>query len=169
MRYSYESWGASPIDTPQSQPTQPERETHFSFSDDLKELEASLSMNFTEGMSLYQKTIMASRFSSKSTHVVAREQTPDKLSPDEARQWDEMARTVAEHVLQEMQATQSLHRKELNALRQRTEAYYQDNRAMAMQIQRLLAEKEQLQTQLGNCQVELSRYRPVLGNLHLKV
>jgi hypothetical protein len=170
VRYSYESWGNSPSDAPEpadsSSGNEIENESRFSFSEDLKELEESLSMSFAEGMQAYHRLR-----AEQSGDPAWAEATTETVSPSlsEDLQVDAFARVVAEHVLASLHTTSDPIQQEMEHLQQKANNYYHDNRAMAAQIQRLLVEKEQLQQAITAYQLELSRFRPLVGNLHLKV
>jgi hypothetical protein len=158
VRYSYESWASPPAETP-SEPESPplEQESRFAFSEDMKELEDSLSMGFSEGMYAYQQ---------------ARQLNPQAISPEglpEVPHWDALARIVADHVLAYLKSEQEPLVQENATLQRQIEEYQRDNRAMALQIQHLLDEKDQLQQSITAYQLELSRFRPMMGNMHLKV
>lgn len=141
MQYSFDVW--NPLLRPVA-PKIPEPEEvfppeTFPFSKDLQELEASLSMN--------EKTVS--------------EELP-------SGHWEEWASTV-DGMVSRMEAVNAQTRTELDELRRVAEEYRSDNRVMAKQIHQLLSEKEQLSQKLAAYELELARFRPVLGNLHLKV
>ena len=48
------------------------------------------------------------------------------------------------------------------------DAHYQDNKALAQQIQQLLQEREQLLSTLHAYEIERSRYQQLFGNIYLK-
>lgn len=57
---------------------------------------------------------------------------------------------------------------QLDHLWQIAEVHFQDNKALAGQIQQLLGEREQLLAALHAYELELGRYRHLFGNVHLK-
>jgi hypothetical protein len=132
----------------------------FPFSEDLRELEASLAMGFQEGMANFQ----AAEPPPSGTETA--EAYP--AVPDEAR-WDELARVVADHVLTYMQEADNPLRSELERQRRAADEYYRDNKAMAEQIRQLIIERERLTQALQAFEMESARYRHVLGNLYLKL
>lgn len=117
MQYSYESWAsvnAEPV------------AASLPISDDLQELEASLTMDWDE--------------------VIAASQAKAARTP---------------------QTEQAL-REQLERLWKVADTHYQDNKMLAAQVQDLLNEKARLQAMLHAYELEVSRYRHLLGNLYLK-
>ena len=104
----------------------------FPFSDDLEELERTLSMSLAEGMA-------------------ARYRLAEPTAAPEDDDWQDWARTVAGYVLSCLEKEQAPIRAEIDALqqqveeaRQQAEAYLRDNRLLAQQIQTLQNEREEL-------------------------
>jgi hypothetical protein len=83
--------------------------------------------------------------------------------------WDEVIAAQHSKELPEStsQAEQSL-QIQLEKLWQIADTHYQDNRALAAQVQSLLNERTQMQSMLHAYELEVSRYRQLLGNLYLK-
>lgn len=156
MHYSFESW-KDPSDP--GEPI-PEAGQEFPFSEDLQELEASLSMGLEESLSGY-------RPASDSTHSPVQDLLSQTI-PDESR-WDELAKVVADHVTLYLEELQNPLQAELARMRRIADEYHRDNRAMADQIRRLIAEREAMRRTLEAYERELTHYRPVLGNLHIRL
>lgn len=169
MQYSFERWdnagpnmaevpealsGGLPVDSV----VQP-----FPFSDDLKELEAGLSLDLEEGLESFRQYQKASF---GITEFAIWNERPDAPQAGEASDWDELAKLVAEHVMAYM--TESPLQTELDALRAKLDEYYRDNRTMADHVQRLVEENEALRVSVSACELELATFRNVIGNVYLK-
>ncbi len=154
MRYSFESWAGMNGNAASSASGQ-----SFPFTEDLQELEESLSMRFGEVMGNYRREAEMAEDTAEAS---------DPTLADNAR-WDELAQQVAEHVLSYLSEVQHPLRKELEKTRLEADEYYRDNKAMAAQIRQLMAEKEHLQRALSLYEFEVARYRGVLGNLYVKL
>lgn len=57
---------------------------------------------------------------------------------------------------------------QLEKLWQIADSHYQDNKALAAQVQALLDERAQLLARLHGYEMEVSRYRQLFGNLYLR-
>ena len=160
MHYSFESWadwaGGAGSQTPSDATSEAARQS-FPFSDDLSELEESLAMGFHEGMAGFSGV----RENPPSAEPVSH--------PADDAHWDALARAVAEHVLSCLAETQTPLKTELDKFRRQADEYYRDNRAMAVQIQRLLSEREQMNHALRAYELELARYRSLMGHIYFKV
>ena len=169
MQYSFERWdnvgpdvveasGTLPDGLPVDSVVQP-----FPFSEDLKELEAGLSLDLEEGLESfrqYQKSNVGA------TESAIWNERPDAPQAGEASDWDELAKLVAEHVMAYM--TESPLQTELDILRAKLDEYYRDNRTMADHVQRLVEENEALRVSVSACELELATFRNVIGNVYLK-
>lgn len=145
MQYSFDLWN-QPVPPAASEP--PPRD--FPFSQDLAELEASLSMQDAAW---------------DEPQDWAPSEAPEPAGPVE-EEWDQLAEVVAAHVLAYMQGVQS--QDEIARWQKLAEEYHADNRVMARQVRELLKEKEQLTRRLAGYEIELARYRRLAGNLHIK-
>lgn len=154
MPYSFESW--------RDAENQDEQEIHreFPFSEDLKELEESLSMGLSD--------VIGEADAGYFNDTPLPSEAGPLPVPDEAR-WDELAKAVADHVITYMQEVQNPLYGELERQRRVAEEYLRDNRVMARQVQDLISEREELRRRLQAYELEVMRYRPVLGNLHVRL
>jgi hypothetical protein len=148
LPYSFESWSSL-----SEAPEEDIRKT-FPFSEDLKALEESVPFGFSEGMAGFERPEPP--------------RAPEPVMPDTA-QWGEIARIVADHVMNHMTELQHPLQTSLDKSRRQADEYYRDNRAMAVQIQKLLSEREQMAHALRSYELEIARYRNLLGNLYLKI
>lgn len=162
MQYSYERWAndmPEPPETVESSASSSvfasvQEEQPFPVSDDLKELEETLSLDLEEGMEAFRQY-------RQSQHVQGHE------SGSGDSDWDELARLVADHVLAYM--LDNPFQGELNQLRGKMDEYYQDNRKMAQHVQQLVDENEQLRVSVSACELELARFRNLAGNLYFRL
>ena len=84
--------------------------------------------------------------------------------------WDAV---IAASQKKEIPATQAVPAEDclqaqLGKLWQIADSHYQDNKALAAQVQALLEERAQLQARLHAYELELNRYRQLFGNLYLR-
>lgn len=140
LQYSFDLWNQTQPEAPAA--GKPEA---FPFSEDLAELEASLSMPEPHWPS-------------------DGEAPPSGILPEE--EWDQLAEVVAAHVMAYMQDVQA--QDEIVRWQRLAEEYHADNRVMARQIQELIEQKDQLTRQVAGYEIELARYRKLFGNLHLR-
>jgi chromosome segregation ATPase len=126
MQYAYENWADASPQT-QSELRPPEAVSVLPLSEDLQELEDSLSMN-----------------------------------------WDDLALSGDTPENRPLRLERDALQMQLEKLWQVADTHYQDNKALAAQIQALLNEREQLRTALHAYELEVSRYRHLMGNLYLK-
>ncbi len=145
MQYSFDLWN-QPVPAATNEPAHRD----FPFTEDLAELEASLSMQDAAW---------------DEPEAWSSPQTDEPAGPVE-EDWDQLAEVVAAHVLAYMQGVQS--QDEIERWQKLAEEYREDNRIMARQVRELLKEKEQLTRRLAGYEIELARYRPLAGNLHIK-
>jgi hypothetical protein len=140
------------LDAPVSQTA----EQSYIFSEDLKALEESLPLDFTEGLAAYRQ-----HQGSRSLKAVSQPAATGEPG------WDALARQVADHVVGYLVETTGP--SEAAHWRDRTDSLYADNRAMAEQLQGLVEENDQLRTALSAYELELAHYRHLMGNLYLKL
>jgi hypothetical protein len=164
LQYSYEHWADQPPESSESKGTDdpalsPETQS-FLFAEELKELEESLSLGIDDGMEAYRRYQEARQQSLQS------EPEWNETSVDDS-DWDALAKLVADHVLSYVMDNPL--QAELDKLRAQMGELYRDNRIMAEQVQRLVAENDQLRQTTGACELELARYRHMMGNLYLKL
>ena len=158
MQYSYEHWANQPPESKENSESSTAPETQsFPFVEELKELEESLSLGLDDGLEAYRQYQQARQ--AVSWEVV------DEAPPES--DWDELAKLVADHVMAYM--SENPLQAELDKMRSQMDEYYRDNRMMAEQVQRLLDENELLRRSMNNCELEVSRYRHLVGNLFLKL
>ncbi len=162
MQYSYERWAnegpdmsettetLEPSDASDAMPG----ENPFPFSDDLKALEDTLSLDLEEGLEAFRQYRQG-------------QQTELYEPVSSESDWDELARLVADHVLAYM--LDNPLQIELNQLRAKMDEYYQDNQKMAEHVHRLMGENEQLRVSVSACELDVARFRNLVGNLYLKV
>ncbi|MCE3234356.1 MAG: hypothetical protein K0Q50_536 [Vampirovibrio sp.] len=160
MQYSFERWTRDESDLTEamealSEPLPVEQVVQpFPFSEDLRELEASLSLDLEEGLDAFQQH-------RQSGFAASAEELHHGNSD-----WDELAKLVAEHVMAYM--AESPAQTELDMLRAKLNEYYADNRSMADHVQRLVEENEALRISVSACELELATFRNVIGNVYLK-
>jgi hypothetical protein len=158
LQYSYEHWANQPTDPKEnSEPSAAPDVQSFPFAEELKELEETLSLGLDDGLEAYRQYQQA-------------RQTETWEEVDEAppeSDWDELAKLVADHVLSYVMENPL--QAELDKMRSQLDEFYRDNRIMAEQVQRLLDENDQLRRSMNGCELEVSRYRHLVGNLFLKL
>lgn len=157
MQHRYEHWSSeSEIEHQVSEePPIQTAEQAFPFVEDLKVLEESMSLNLTEGLAAYRE------------HQGLRSLKTAGLHTPEAPDWDDLAKQVADHVVSYLAETTGL--SEAEHWQARNDALYEDNRAMAEHVQRLVEENELLRNSVSVCELELAHFRHLLGNLYLKL
>ncbi len=179
MRYAFESWVS-----PEPPPVIPVRRhtarvkaeaaytpaeedlSAFPFSEDMRELEESLSLGLEDVAGNAGADYAAyAELELYQSQTAAYENVQPQA--DEGK-WDDLALSVAEYVLVHLRDMQHPLSQELEKQRRAADEYYRDNRAMAVQIRQLLDEREQLAQSLAQCQQELTRYHNVMGNLFLR-
>lgn len=143
----------------------------FPFSDDLQELEASLSMKLDDVMGDYRPAPPPTHPSWERENSAWENVLPQPGLGDEAR-WDEMAdgiaKAAAEQVIAHLAEVQNPLQAEIEQVRQEADELYKDNKAMAAQIQQMLGEREQMLRAISAYELELTRYRSLVGNLYLR-
>jgi hypothetical protein len=163
LYYAFETW-SGPTEPANSEPAAPEsgiaEPSLSSLAEELRSLEESLSFDLDEVFANYHPDL--------ADHALAEDQSPLADTVSNEGQWDELARLVADHVLVYMQEMQHPLQTELAKMRRTADEYYRDNRAMAVQVRQLLDEREQMLRALGSYEMELSRYRNLMGNLYLR-
>lgn len=164
MQYSYEHWADQPPESSESKgtndPASLQEGQSFPFAEELKELEESLSLGIDDGMEAYRRYQEARQQSLQS------EEEWTEPSADDS-DWDALAKLVASHVLSYVMDNPL--QAEVDKLRAQMNELYRDNRTMAEQMQRLVSENDQLRQAAGACELELARFKPMLGNLYLKL
>ncbi|WP_373532591.1 hypothetical protein [Vampirovibrio sp.] len=165
MQYSYESWLNQPLDNAEAleapeNPSQAENlnaseaAQSFPFSEDLKALEQNLPLSFDEGLQAYRQ------------HQGPLQAGLSLSDSAEQAHWEDLAKLVADHVLAYM--LDNPLQNELQDLRLQNGQHYQDNRRMAEQVRKLVAENTQLRTALHQAEKALSHFHPVAGGLYVK-
>jgi hypothetical protein len=167
LQYSYEHWADQPPESSEGKGVDasglPLEGQAFPFAEELKELEESLSLGIEDGMEAYRRYQEARQQEALAGGV-------GNAWEDEATDesdWDALAKLVANHVLSYVMDNPL--QAEVDKLRAQMDELYRDNRIMAEQVQKLVVENDQLRQATGACEVELARYRPLMGNLFLKV
>jgi uncharacterized circularly permuted ATP-grasp superfamily protein len=161
LQYSYEHWANQPSDSKeQSDASVNHQVQSFPFVEELKELEETLSLGLDDGLEAYRQYQEARQSEQSETWEAVDETIPES-------DWDELAKLVADHVLSYVMDNPL--QAELDKMRAQMDEYYRDNRVMAEQVQRLLDENDQLRRSMNACDLEISRYRHLVGNLFLKL
>lgn len=171
MSLSFEHWdGSAALADVESESAQ-----SFPFSEDLKELEASLAMSFAESMAARRQAEDALLDANRTATVAEEPAALDSQQTDAA--WAAMTAQVAAQVSADVAEQVAVHleqvdsplRKELAQQRRLIDEYYRDNRLMAEQVRQLLQERERLTQLVQAYEMDKIRYRHLLGNLYFRL
>ncbi len=141
----------------------------FHFSEDLAALEQELSMDLPEDLSdpaLFAKPRPSA--GNKST-VLPDDITdfssiePGSMPAEGTAEWNQMVELVSSRILQRVGAVVKQKEASLKEFQAELQSLQQDNQILAAQIRDLLAENDRLQLELECRDVQLSRFRKILG------